>query len=250
MAILIPKKIEPKLTYLVVPFDDRAHVKALGARWDMQRKLWYILDGHDATKFSRWNLPIDGSIGYGSTLRKEDRSKVSLYVDMVPRSAWYSNLRSELNPIEWEHLKRKTFQEANNCCEACDGIGPDHPVECHERWSYDEETQIQKLECTVAFCPDCHEATHYGLAGINGRSSQARAQLMKVNAMTPACVDDHIRQASADWRRRNAIKWTLDASWLFNHIPLSEKSKIKIQMHLEGIVDRSEEKFRMRQRGG
>ena len=39
---------------LVTPFAEKDAVKALGARWDAARKLWYIVDVADLTPFSRW----------------------------------------------------------------------------------------------------------------------------------------------------------------------------------------------------
>lgn len=39
---------------LVTPFAEKDAVKALGARWDAIRKLWYITDVADLTPFLRW----------------------------------------------------------------------------------------------------------------------------------------------------------------------------------------------------
>lgn len=39
---------------LVTPFAEKDAVKALGARWDAARKLWYITDVADLTPFLRW----------------------------------------------------------------------------------------------------------------------------------------------------------------------------------------------------
>ena len=39
---------------LTTPFAEKDQVKALGARWDSQRKLWYITDVEDLTPFARW----------------------------------------------------------------------------------------------------------------------------------------------------------------------------------------------------
>jgi hypothetical protein len=40
--------------YLYVPFEENAQVKALGGRWDFERKCWYIDQRKDATPFLRW----------------------------------------------------------------------------------------------------------------------------------------------------------------------------------------------------
>ena len=39
---------------LVTPFAEKDAVKALGARWDAAKKLWYIVDVADLTPFMRW----------------------------------------------------------------------------------------------------------------------------------------------------------------------------------------------------
>jgi hypothetical protein len=39
---------------LLTPFAEKDAVKALGARWDATRKLWYITDVVDLTPFARW----------------------------------------------------------------------------------------------------------------------------------------------------------------------------------------------------
>ncbi|HAL38579.1 MAG TPA: hypothetical protein DCP03_10880 [Polaromonas sp.] len=39
---------------LVTPFAEKDAVKALGARWDASKKLWYIVNVTDLTPFLRW----------------------------------------------------------------------------------------------------------------------------------------------------------------------------------------------------
>lgn len=39
---------------LVTPFAEKDAVKALGARWDGARKVWYLLDVEDLTPFRKW----------------------------------------------------------------------------------------------------------------------------------------------------------------------------------------------------
>ncbi len=45
---------------LVTPFAEKDADKALGARWDSAKKLWYIIDVADPTPFLGWipNLEI------------------------------------------------------------------------------------------------------------------------------------------------------------------------------------------------
>lgn len=39
---------------LVTPFAEKDAVKALGARWDATKKLWYVVDVADLTPYLRW----------------------------------------------------------------------------------------------------------------------------------------------------------------------------------------------------
>jgi hypothetical protein len=39
---------------LVTPFAEKDQVKALGARWDATRKVWYVVNVPDLSPFTRW----------------------------------------------------------------------------------------------------------------------------------------------------------------------------------------------------
>lgn len=163
---------------------------------------------------------------------KERRGSFHLYVDLVPTSAWFSNLRAELSTSEWKSCAAYTAKRAGYCCEICEGRGPKWPVECHERWSFDEDTGVQKLVALEALCPDCHEVTHIGLAQARGHYERAAGHLMKVNGWSIEEVKAHLRNAVADFKRRNDLPWQLDASLLLTlPIRLSEKSKTLIVRH-------------------
>ena len=51
---------------LAVPFAEKDEAKRLGARWDGERKLWYVPDGVDAGAFGRW-LPSEPDISVRSS---------------------------------------------------------------------------------------------------------------------------------------------------------------------------------------
>jgi hypothetical protein len=48
---------------LVTPFAEKDAVKALGARWDAGKKVWYITDVADLTPFLRWIPDLDVAMG-------------------------------------------------------------------------------------------------------------------------------------------------------------------------------------------
>jgi len=43
-----------KDTYLTCPYAEKNECKALGARWDADRKKWYVPAGQDLAPFTRW----------------------------------------------------------------------------------------------------------------------------------------------------------------------------------------------------
>lgn len=47
---------------LLTPFAEKDAAKALGARWDSTRKLWYIVDVADLTPFLRWIPDMDAAV--------------------------------------------------------------------------------------------------------------------------------------------------------------------------------------------
>lgn len=53
---------------LVTPYTEKDAVKALGARWDGTKKVWYITDVADLTPFMRWipNLEAAGELSGGA----------------------------------------------------------------------------------------------------------------------------------------------------------------------------------------
>lgn len=45
---------KPERTYISVPFTEKDEAKHLGARWDRQKRAWYVLPGVDAIRFAKW----------------------------------------------------------------------------------------------------------------------------------------------------------------------------------------------------
>ena len=51
---------------LVTPFAEKDAAKALGARWDGAKRVWYIVDVEDLTPFMRWIPNHDAAIERGA----------------------------------------------------------------------------------------------------------------------------------------------------------------------------------------
>jgi hypothetical protein len=137
-----------------------------------------------------------------------------LTIELVPQSCWFSNVRKQVPPREWDRIRRQVYERANHRCEVCGGRGTRHPVECHEVWEYDEAAGVQRLLRMIALCPACHEVKHIGLAGVKGRGEIAEAHLATVNGWTPDTAARHVSEAFAVWRARSRQSWSLDISSL------------------------------------
>jgi len=53
--------IHPMRINLTTPFAEKDAVKALGARWDAAKKVWYIMDVADLSPFARWIPDLEGA---------------------------------------------------------------------------------------------------------------------------------------------------------------------------------------------
>lgn len=141
-------------------------------------------------------------------------TKYILTIELVPSTSWFDNVRSAVTTSQWDFLRKKVYNEANNICEVCGGKGKKHPVECHEIWDYNDKKLIQKLERMIALCPDCHMVKHIGLAQIQGKFEKAILHLMKVNKINKNEAMLYIKKSFDLWNKRSAKKWQVDISEL------------------------------------
>ncbi|MCZ7458227.1 DUF5710 domain-containing protein [Streptomyces sp. WMMC940] len=195
--------------WLDVPFAEKDEAKAHGARWDTRAKRWYS-PRPGVPGLRRWAaLPEVPDL-----LPGEDRSFGSgLFVDLVPRSCWFTHVRSCVSPRDWERLRRMISCRADQRCEVCgrsEHREAGRWLEAHERWEYDTAAGVQRLRRLVCLCTDCHATTHFGLAEVRGRREEALAHLRAVTRMSRRQAEAHVRDAFAVWRARSALTWTLD----------------------------------------
>lgn len=137
-----------------------------------------------------------------------------LSINLIPTSSFFKNVRSEVSAEQWDILRRGCYKNANYRCEICKGVGPTHPVECHEIWDYDTAAKTQTLIRLIALCPACHEVNHMGFAELKGHGEAAMEHLCKVNQWDMEKALDHRIKAFELWIKRNKIKWKLDLSHL------------------------------------
>lgn len=141
-----------------------------------------------------------------------------LTIELVPKTAWYTNVRSNVSKEEWDRIRKKCYLNAGYVCEICGDTGLNqnhkHPVECHEIWQYDDENHVQKLTGLIALCPNCHTVKHPGLAQMKGKLDIVIRQLQKVNSMTFEEATEYLQHSFLIWNVRSQHQWTLDIEYL------------------------------------
>ncbi len=141
-----------------------------------------------------------------------------LTIELVPKTAWYTNVRSNVSKEEWNCIRKKSYQNAGYVCEICGDTGLNqnhkHPVECHEIWQYDDLNHIQKLTGLISLCPNCHTVKHSGLATTKGKLETVIRQLQKVNSMTFEEATEYLQESFLKWIDRSQHEWTLDIEYL------------------------------------
>lgn len=199
--------------WLDVPYPEKDEAKAAGARWDATARRWYAPRPGIAA-LRRWAAAPE----VPQLLPGEDRSLgTGLFVDLVPETCWFTNVRSCVAVKDWERLRRMVVGRATQRCEVC-ASGPEPRqqrwLEVHERWTYDSASRVQRLGRLICLCTDCHTVTHFGLAQIRGVEQQALRHLMSVTGMTMVQAREHVARAFQTWRQRSRITWALDLTML------------------------------------
>lgn len=155
--------------------------------------------------------------------------KMPLTVELIPASSWFNNVRAVVTRSQWDKIKNAVASKAYFICEICGGVGPKHPVECHEVWLYDDKNCTQTLERMIALCPNCHQVKHIGYAHISGNFVNAVKHFKKINKLTKIEAGKYISDAFSTWNKRSNKKWKLDISHLEKYgidiLKLKEKEK-------------------------
>jgi Domain of unknown function (DUF5710) len=203
----------PGRLWLDVPFAEKDEAKQLGARWDPAQRRWYA-PRPGMAGLARWapRPPLP------DLLPGEDRSFGSgLFVDLVPQSCWFTNVRSGVAPADWDRVRRMVYRRAGDRCEAC-GRARDQAagvrMEAHERWYFDDARGVQVLRRLICLCGSCHGTTHFGLANVQGRAAEALGHLIAVTGTSRELAEARVDEAFDVWQHRSARTWDLDLSIL------------------------------------
>lgn len=160
-----------------------------------------------------------------------------LYVDLVPGSTFGINCRKVITKYQWSRLSRGIKARADFTCEFC-GM-PEVPEQniyhvTHERFSYDEESGVQRLTRFICSCRRCDEFTHFGHALVYGGVPELiLGHALAVRMLTPGDtttmegLEAEAWAALEVWKRRHTINWTVDLSILAGTgVPVREEELI------------------------
>lgn len=135
------------------------------------------------------------------------KNKLKLTIELVPKSCWFSHLR--------DHLSK-------------------------EQWVYNDIQKIQRLEGTIALCPDFHSVKHIGFAQIIGKFETAKKHFKKINKLTEEETLIEINNAFKIFNERSKKNWILDISIIEKNSTFSLINRAKydiITKILEVIMD-------------
>ena len=185
---------------LCVPYWDEREALNAGALFTPELKFHLPADAY---LDNVWNwLP----------LRWKYPDRPALLPEMLPASTWEENLRCALPKAKWDALRKHCYAAAGNRCEICGDLG--RPLECHERWSFDDTWGVQKLEGLIALDPYCHKAHHLGIARRLGLYDEVLRKMMSVNGWSRQQLDRSLVEVARVADERSKFGWHVDLSWL------------------------------------
>lgn len=139
-----------------------------------------------------------------------------LTIELVPKTCWFSNVRTIVSKELWDFIRKNVYANANNKCEICGGVGNKWPVECHEIWEYDDTSHTQKLKGFIALCPRCHQVKHFGYSTKLGLAEDAKQHLINVNGWLECDANEHIKESFQLHEQMSLVEWNLDVSILLS----------------------------------
>ena len=85
---------------------------------------------------------------------------MKLTIEPIPESTWGTSLANLLPSSIWDELRREVYEGFDYTCAICGAV--DKQLHCHEKWSYDDKANMQKLVGFQCLCVDCHSIKHWG----------------------------------------------------------------------------------------
>lgn len=85
------------MKFLKVPYAEKDQAKALGARWNQERKAWYVPDGQPTAPFEKWLSA--GADGAPAGAAPAPKARVDAYAGVPVTGALFIELEHDCNPF-------------------------------------------------------------------------------------------------------------------------------------------------------
>ena len=139
--------------------------------------------------------------------------KFKLNFEIVPTGAWNNNLRTVLSRKAWDFVRKDAYERASGKCAICGKAVK--RLEAHEKWSYDKEKRLQKLEDVLGICHACHSVIHISRTQLLGFEDDAIKHFKKVNNCDYQGYINALSDATKQSVDLSTVdSWALDLSWL------------------------------------
>lgn len=114
----------------MVPFEHKDKAKTLGAKFDFDKKLWYVNNIHKnkyklLEQYEEYKI-FENIVGENREFRGQ-----KLFVDLIPRTSWFNNVRSSVSESNWLRIRKYVYERVNYTCECC-GLYCKHTTEYNE----------------------------------------------------------------------------------------------------------------------
>ena len=182
---------------------------------------------------------------FSAALPGEDRAfgGNTFYIDLLPPSAHFHNLRTYLAALDWKALSRYVIQRAARQCEIC---GSQDRPEAHERWRFNVEGRKQDVARLMCVCKKCHLGIHYSLPGFFGIRQEIDAHITSLTGWDKAQLSAHIEERSEIHVQLSMHVYEVDLSLIERigiiPLPFTERTKrITAAQANVGIFDSTDE---------
>lgn len=139
--------------------------------------------------------------------------KLKLNFEILPSGAFNNNLRRVLSKKAWDFIRKDAYCRANGKCSICGE--KKSRLEAHEKWSFDKEKGVQKLEDVTAICNACHQVIHIARTQVIGREDNAIRHFRKVNGCDYQGYIQALKTATQKSVELSTVSdWALDLTWL------------------------------------
>ena len=144
-----------------------------------------------------------------------------LTFEVIPEECWGYSLYHILSPADWDKVRKDAYRRAGYRCRICGAKGR---LEAHEKWRYDEENRLQKLEDVLALCHNCHQVKHISRTYLVGNGADAAEHFMLVNGCSQAEFHAALVKMNEEYSARNKIEgWVTDITWLKDKFDITLK---------------------------